>query len=395
MSRLPTRRWQSMRWTTALSPIGSLSSVWRPWCTVGVYSSAMREGPSGAIVAAAQGAHSAPTIIEPAAVILGRTGGPHDASGLARIPIRGGRRAGRRGPAGAGPGPGLHPGHGCRSAEPGSRGLAQLAAHARRVGLQPARSDRYRQRLRPAAGLVLGPRAGRVADDAARARRRHVPRQPRQRGAGPRRADRRLHLGAPPRDGRAAAARRADAQPGHLRGPDHPQHGRRAHRRPRRPHRRGALGYGRRARRRRLRLLERPGHRRRHHRGGAAGLRALPRGHLLHRRHRRPHRAHAVAHVDHRPPGRARRRHLGRPAAAVPRRQRRLDSRQLRPGQPPRLLRHRAGQALDARRARHGRGRASTATRRSRSIRPPARCAGTSSTSRATATTWTRRSSAS
>ena len=143
-------------------------------------------------------------------------------------------------------------------------------------------------------------------------------REPRQRRAGPRRGHRRLPLGAPPRDGRAAAARRADAQSGRLRGPDHPQHRGRPRRRSRREHRRGALGHRRGAGPRRLRVLERAGGRRRRRRGRAARLRTVPRGHLLRRRGRRPHRAPAVAHVDHRPPGRARRRHLGRPAAAVP-----------------------------------------------------------------------------
>ena len=209
--------------------------------------------------------------------------------------------------AGTGPGPGLHPGHRRRPAGSGSRGLAQLAAHARRVGLQPARpriDTGNVSGLRLAWSWGLEPGVSQTTPLVHDGVMYLV--NPGQRRAGARRADRQLHLGAPPRDGRAAAARGADAQPRHLRGPDHPQHGRRAHRGPRCPHRRGALGYGRRARRRRLRLLERAGRGRRHDRGGAAGLRALPRGHLLHRRRRRPHRAPAVAHVHHRPPGRAR-----------------------------------------------------------------------------------------
>ena len=90
---------------------------------------------------------------------------------------------------------------------------------------------------------------------------------------------------------------------------------------------------------------------------GLRGCERFPGGHLLHRRGRRRHGAAAVAHVDHRPAGRARRRHLGRPPAAVPGRQRRLDSGRLRSGQPARLLRHRAGQAVVAGRPRDGRRR--------------------------------------
>ena len=144
----------------------------------------------------------------------------------------------------------------------------------------------------------------------------------------------------------------------------------------------------------RLRVLERAGHRRRHGRGGAARLRAVPRGHLLHRRGRRPHRAPDVAHVHHRPAGRARRRHLGRPAAAVPRGQRRLDPGAYDPVS--RLVYYGTAQA------KRGRGTPaaptatpSTATRPWPSIRRPGRCAGSSSTFRATATTWTRPSSGS
>ena len=75
---------------------------------------------------------------------------------------------------------------------------------------------------------------------------------------------------------------------------------------------------------------------------------------LLHQRPRRGHGQRAVAHVDDRPPGRARRRHVGRSAAAVPRRRRRVDSRAATiPRREPRLLGHGAGQAVGARRARH------------------------------------------
>ena len=79
---------------------------------------------------------------------------------------------------------------------------------------------------------------------------------------------------------------------------------------------------------------------------------------LLHHRPRCGDRQGDVAHVDHRPSRRARRRHLGRPAAEVPRRRRHVDRRQLRSGNQPRLLGHRAGQAMGAGGPRHRRRRA-------------------------------------
>ena len=53
-----------------------------------------------------------------------------------------------------------------------------------------------------------------------------------------------------------------------------------------------------------------------------------------------------MADVDHRAPRRAGRRHLGRPAAALPRRGRLVDSRQLRFGEQPHLLVDVAGEAV-------------------------------------------------
>ena len=257
-----------------------------------------------------------------------------------------------------GAGPGRHPGHRRDAAGPRPRRLVELASHPRWMGVQPARPDRPEQRGRAAARLVLGPRARGVADDAARARRRHVCRKPGQRGPRPRRAHGRLPVGVPPRDGRAAPERGADAQPCRLPGPGHPEHRRRARRRAGRPDRRGALGHAGRRRPGRLHLLERTDRRRWDHHRRHDRLRALPRRHLLHRRRRRPHRPAAVADLDHRPPRRDRRRHLGRPAAHVPRGERRVDDRQLRPGHRARLLGHVAAQAAQPRRARHRRRRA-------------------------------------
>ena len=87
-------------------------------------------------------------------------------------------------------------------------------------------------------------------------------------------------------------------------------------------------------------------------------MQPLQGGRLLHHRPRCGHRQGTVAHVDHRPAGRARRRHLGRPAAQVPGRQRRVDPRQLRSGRQPRLLGHGAGEAVGASGPRHRRVRA-------------------------------------
>ena len=94
-------------------------------------------------------------------------------------------------------------------------------------------------------------------------------------------------------------------------------------------------------------------------------------------------------------PGRAGRRHVGRSAADVPRRRRRVDSRQLRSrrptsftGAPRRPSRGPASPAAPT-------ATRSTPTARSRSIRRPARSSGTTSTSPARRTTWTRASSAS
>ena len=104
------------------------------------------------------------------------------------------------------------------------------------------------------------------------------------------------------------------------------------------------------------------------HRGRARGegrhhhvadrLPAVQERHVLHPRPRRADRKGAVAHVDDREAGRTRRRHLGQPAADVPRGRRRLDDRQLRSRHQSRLLGHGPGQAVGAISARHRRRRA-------------------------------------
>ena len=226
--------------------------------------------------------------------------------------------------------------------------LADLPADLRRLGPQPPRPDRPRQRRRPAArlGLVDGRRS--QPADPARLRRRDVPRQPRQRRPGPRRRHRHLAVGVPPPPARRAA-RCEQPQPRHLRRQAVPGRARRPRGGPRQPHRRARLGDPDGRLQRRLLELERP------HRGERAGrqrhqrLLAVHARQLLHHRPRRRHRRGAVAAPHHRRPRRPRRRHLGRPAVGPPGRRRLVDSRQLRPRARPPLLARRPGQAVGAR----------------------------------------------
>ena len=247
----------------------------------------------------------------------------------------------------------VHPGHRGDAPRPGPRRLDQLAAHPRRVGLQPPRPDRHRQRAPAPARVVVGP----VVRGAARAepaglRRRALRRQsPRHRG-GPRRRHRRAALALPARArGRRSHGHRHHPEPRHLRRQGLPDDGRRAHRRPRRAHRR------RRVERRRGRPYPRvPLHGGAHRGPGERDcehqrLRALPRGEgnaLLHLGPGRAHRRRGVANVDGGAARRARGRHVGRHAAVVPHRRRQLDGRQLRPGHEPHLLGDGAGQAVGA-----------------------------------------------
>ena len=130
----------------------------------------------------------------------------------------------------------------------GPRGLADVAPHHRRLGLQPPRRDRPRERRRPAHGVVAGAHPGVPVGHAARLPRGAVHAQPQRRHTGHRRGDRRPHLGAPAR--RARRRRRVpagwpgDQQPQHrhLR-PAHHRHQRRHPRlRPRRRVRRDGVG---------------------------------------------------------------------------------------------------------------------------------------------------------
>ena len=110
---------------------------------------------------------------------------------------------------------------------------------------------------------------------------------------------------------------------------------------------------------------------------------------LLHLGPRSGHRRAGVAHVDHRASGRAGGRHLGRPAADLPRRRRLVDPGQLRPGDEPDLLVDLAGQAVGPRVAQDGRRRALHEQRAGPSTPPPASWRGTSSSCRARRTTST------
>ena len=168
---------------------------------------------------------------------------------------------------------------------PAGRRLAELVAHPQRPRLLPPRPDHARQRRRPAARLVDLDPARQPPDDAARARRRHVPCQPGERRPGHRRGDRRRHLGVPRAPARGRAPR-PHPHPRPLRRQALPRPGRRGTRRPRREHRGGSvadrqgrlhagLPPERRPRRRQ---------RRRHHRHQR--LRALHRADLLHHRPR-------------------------------------------------------------------------------------------------------------
>ena len=252
------------------------------------------------------------------------------------------------------------------AAQSGSGRLGELAPHPRRLGVQPAEPDQPAE-CRPApARVVVGHAAGLQPADAARLQRHHVSPQPEQHRAGARRRHGRSALGISPGvsggagPGPAGRRRRRPpaAKPRDLGRQDLHQHRRRAHRRAQRPHRRDRVGHDRRRSEQGVRLHERADHRERQGRRGHDRLLALQGRHLLHHRSRRQDRQGAVAHLHGRAARRAGRRHVGRSAAGLPRRRRRLDPRQLRPHHEPDLLGDRAGQALGARGARHRRRRA-------------------------------------
>ena len=126
--------------------------------------------------------------------------------------------------------------------------MAHVAADARRVGLQPAGSDRPEQRRRPAHGLVARTHRGAPAGHAARPRRRDVHAESGRRHPGDRRGDRRPALGASP--GGARGHRRIrlqqplaeQPQPGDLRLVHHRHERGRPRLRPRRGDRPAGVG---------------------------------------------------------------------------------------------------------------------------------------------------------
>ncbi len=125
--------------------------------------------------------------------------------------------------------------------------LADLATHPRRVGVQPARPDRPRQRGRSAHGVVPRPRARPPGGHAAGLRRRPLHAAGERCHRGHRRGDRRPDLAAPPEPARRRLRLRRRQRPQqpehrHLR-PVHHQHQRRQLRvRPRCRDRRDRLG---------------------------------------------------------------------------------------------------------------------------------------------------------
>ena len=130
---------------------------------------------------------------------------------------------------------------------PGPGGLAPLASHPERLGVQPPRPDRSGERGGPHPGLVARAGGGEPAGDAARLRRGHVLPESEQRHPGDRRCDGRSPVGvqaADPRRHRDLRGRPGDGEPqsGDLRGADHRHGERRLRLRPRRGDRRTGLG---------------------------------------------------------------------------------------------------------------------------------------------------------
>ena len=218
------------------------------------------------------------------------------------------------------------PGH--RRAARGSAAgrLAELAPDARQPRLQSAGAGDARQRRRAAVGLgAVGP-GGKPPDDAAGARRRDVPGQPGERGAGDRRGQRRRHLAVPvAAAGGCGAGRhphpgplRRQGLPGHLR--RGPRRARRADRRRGVAHRQGGLHAG-------VHAVRRTRHRRRRRRERHQRVPALQGADLLPHRARPGHRRGAVADLDDRAAGGSQRCLVGRHAALSARGRRRLDPR--------------------------------------------------------------------
>ena len=212
---------------------------------------------------------------------------------------------------------GLRARHRHHAGRPGARRLALVAPHTRRLGLQPARSDRPRERRYAAHGLVSRPDGGQPGRNAAGLRRRALHAEPGRRHPGHRRRNRRPRLGVPP--GQSRRRHRVRRQPHHqpehrdLR-PAHHRHQRRQPRlRPRRRDRPARLGDA------DPRLHEesraaffRTDHRRRQ--GGLGTKLHAPRrpGRLRHHRPRRDDRRGGLAAAHRSGPGRAGRRDVGR-----------------------------------------------------------------------------------
>ena len=227
-----------------------------------------------------------------------------------------------------------------------------------RLGLQPPRSDRPRQRAPAPDGLVARARAGAPGGDAARLRRRLVHAAGERRHRCDRRGHRRPEMAASPRPARRylrprGSERRHQPEHRHLR-PLHHQHQRRRLRlRTRRRDGRAGLGDA------DLRLHGDlgPAQLRTDHRRRQGDLRAQlrPARGVRNRGARRPHRGGAVAAPDDSGPGRAGRRDLGRRAVRGTPPRRHLDAPQLRPRAAPSLPGHigdGAGPEVHARRRR-------------------------------------------
>ena len=231
----------------------------------------------------------------------------------------------------------LRTGHGCDAPGSGPGGLADVAPHARRVGLQPAGPGDARERRRPPARLVAGAHGRHAGGDAAGLRQRALHAQRQRRHPGHRRGDRRPPLGVPPRPagGRLRIRRRQrpqHAEHRHLRPAHHQRQRRRLRLRARRDDRRNRVGNA------DLRLpgdtsrpqlrsdhRRRPGHFR-------AELPAAGRAGVVRRGGaRRAHRRGAVAAPHGAGAGRAGRRDLGRRALRGAGARRLLDAGQLRP----------------------------------------------------------------
>jgi len=133
----------------------------------------------------------------------------------------------------------LRPGHRRDAPEPRTGGLADVAPHARRLGLQPAGPDRPRERGRAADGLVARPDTGQQSGHAAGLWRRHVHAEPGRRDPGHRCRQRWSAVGIPPGASRGpGGAHRGGAQSDqpkhrHPRHPDHRHQRRRLRLRPR------------------------------------------------------------------------------------------------------------------------------------------------------------------